>query len=49
MYIIGNSGALVISFQTLHEALKIFLAGLDVHGDGFLLDVGVRADHHDVG
>ena len=41
--------AKVVSLETLHEALKVLFAGLDVHGDGLLLDVGVRANHHDVG
>ena len=33
----------------MHEALKVGLAGLDVHSDGLLFDIGVRADNHDVG
>ena len=37
------------SLQTLHEALKIVATGFNVHGDRFLLNIGVRTDHHDVG
>ena len=37
------------SFEALHKAFKVVLAGLDVHGDGLLFDVRLRANHHDVG
>ena len=37
------------SLEALHKALKVVLAGLDVHSYGFLFDIGVRANNHDVG
>ena len=38
-----------VSLQTLHERLKVILTGLNVHGDGFLFDIRIGANHHDVG
>ena len=37
------------SLEALHKALKIVLAGLDVHSYGFLFNIGIGADNHDVG
>ena len=33
----------------MHKTFKVVFAGLDVERDGFLLDIGIGANHHDVG
>ncbi len=39
----------MISNRVVDNALKVFLGGFDVHGDGLLLDVWVTHNDHDVG
>ena len=44
----AGSTLAAVSLETLHQTLKVVLAGLDVPCDCLLLHLGIRADHHDV-